>query len=62
MQSGRWARHRKWLATGVLEYAAWDDRMPVLLPPSGTVPKDTAPFYGPITDARFANLLYSDWG
>ena len=36
--------------------------MPVLLQPCGAVPKGTAPFYGPITDARFANLLYSDWG
>ena len=55
--SGRWARHRKWLVTGVLEYAAWDDRMPVLLQPCGAVPKGTAPFCGPVTDARFANLL-----
>ena len=62
MPSGRWARHCKWLVTGVLAYAAWDDRMPVLLQPCGAVPKGTAPFYGPITDARFANLLYSDWG
>ena len=48
-----------WLVvvTGVLEYAAWDDRMPVLLQPSGAVPKGTAPFCGPITDACFANLL-----
>ena len=36
--------------------------MPVLLQPSGAVPKGTAPFCGPITYARFANLLYSDWG
>ena len=36
--------------------------MPVLLQPSGTVPKGTAPFYGPITYARFANLLFSDLG
>ena len=42
----------KWLATGVLEYVVWDDRMPVLLQPCGAVPKGTAPFYGPITDAR----------
>ena len=41
---------------------AWDDRMPVLLQPSCAVPKGTAPFYGPVTDARFANLLYWDWG
>ena len=52
----------KWLATGVLEYVAWDDRMPVLLQPCGAVPKGTAPFYRLITDARFANRLYSDWG
>ena len=45
----------KWLATGVLEYVAWDDRMPVLLQPCGAVPKGTAPFYRLITDARFAN-------
>ena len=44
-----------------LKCAAWDDRMPVLLQPCGAV-QGTAPFYGPITDARFANLLYSDWG
>ena len=36
--------------------------MPGLLQPSSAVPKGTAPFYGPISDARFANLLYSDWG
>ena len=41
---------------------AWDDRMPVPLQPCGAVPKGTAPFYRPITDARFANRLYSDWG
>ena len=52
----------KWLVTGVLEYVAWDDRMPVLLQPCGAVPKGTAPFYRLITDARFANRLYSDWG
>ena len=40
--SGRWARHSKWLVTGVLEYAAWNDRMPVLLQPCGAVPKGTA--------------------
>ena len=51
-----------WLATGVLEYVAWDDRMPFLLQPCGVGPKGTAPFYRPITDARFANRLYSDWG
>ena len=52
----------KWLATGVLEYVAWNDRMPVLLQPCGAVPKGTAPFYRLITDARFANEMYSDWG
>ena len=52
----------KWLASGVLEYVSWDDRMPVLLQPCGAVPKGTAPFYRLITDARFANNLYSDWG
>jgi hypothetical protein len=52
----------KWLATGVLEYVGWDDRMPVLLQPCGAVPKGTAPYYRLITDARFANRLYSDWG
>ena len=50
----------KWLATGV--YVASDDRMPVPLQPCGAAPKGTAPFNGPITDACFANLLYSDWG
>lgn len=52
----------KWLASGVLEYVSWDDRVPVLLQPCGAVPKGTAPFYRLITDARFANKLYSDWG
>jgi hypothetical protein len=52
----------KWLASGVLEYVAWNDRLPVLLQPCGAVPKGTAPFYRLITDARFANRLYSDWG
>ena len=52
----------KWLATGVLEHVAWNDHMPVLLQPCGAVPKGTAPFYSLITDARFANELYSDWG
>ena len=42
----------KWLATGVLEYVGWDDRVPVLLQPCGAVPKGTAPFYRVITDAR----------
>jgi hypothetical protein len=27
-----------------------------------TVPKGTAPIYRLITDTRFANKLYSDWG
>ncbi len=52
----------KWLAFGVLEFVAWDDRMPILLQPCGTVPKGMAPFYRLITDARFANKFYSDWG
>ena len=52
----------KWLASGVLEYVAWNDRMPILLQPCGAVPKGSAPFYRLITDARFANKLYSDWG
>ena len=52
----------KWLASGVLEYVGWDDRMPVLLQPCGAVPKGTAPFYRLITDARFANKMYSEWG
>ncbi len=52
----------KWLAPGVLEYVAWNDRLPILLQPCGSVPKGTAPFYRLITDARFANKLYSDWG
>ena len=52
----------KWLASGVLEFVAWDDRMPILLQPCGAVPKGTAPFYRLITDARFANKFYSDWG
>ena len=47
----------KWLASGVLEYVAWDDRMPILLQPYGAVPKGTAPFYRLITDARFANKV-----
>jgi hypothetical protein len=53
----------KWLASGVLEeYVAWDDRMPILLQPCCAVPKETAPFYCLITDARFANKFYCDWG
>ena len=52
----------KWLATGVLEYVGWNDRVPILLQPCGAVPKGTAPFYRLITDARFGNQLYSDWG
>ena len=52
----------KWLASGVLEYVGWDDRMPVLLQPCGAVPKGTAPFYRLITDARFGNKMYADWG
>ena len=52
----------KWLASGVLEFVAWNDRLPILLQPCGAVPKGTAPFYRLITDARFANKLYSDWG
>ena len=52
----------KWLATGVLEYVGWNDRLPILLQPCGAVPKGTAPFYRLITDARFANSMYADWG
>ena len=52
----------KWLASGVLEYVSWDDRLPVLLQSGGAVPKGTAPFYRLITDARFGNSMYSDWG
>ena len=46
----------KWLATGVLEYVAWNDRVPVLLQPCGAVSKCTAPFYRLITEALFANI------
>ena len=49
----------KWLAQGVLEYVEWDDWQPVLLQPCGAVPKG---FYRLITDARFGNRMYSDWG
>ena len=52
----------KWLTQGVLEYVQWDDRHPVLLQPCGAVPKGSAPFYRLITDARFGNSMYSDWG
>jgi hypothetical protein len=52
----------KWLAQGVLEYVQWDDRRPVLLQSCGAVPKGSAPFYRLITDARFGNTMYSDWG
>jgi hypothetical protein len=52
----------KWLAQGVLEYVQWDDRQPVLLQPCGAVPKGTAPVFRLITDARFGNNMYSDWG
>ena len=40
----------------------WNDRMPILLHPCGAAPKETAPFYHLITDARSAKKLYSDWG
>ncbi len=36
--------------------------MPILLQPCGAVPKGTAPFYRLITDAHFANKLYSVCG
>ena len=52
----------KWLAQGILEYVEWDDRQPVLLQPCGAVPKGSAPFYRLITDARYGNRMYSDWG
>ena len=52
----------KWLAQGILEYVEWDDRQSVLLQPCGAVPKGTAPFYRLITDARYGNRMYSDWG
>jgi hypothetical protein len=52
----------KWLAQGVLEYFQWDDRVPVLLQPCGAVPKGSAPSYRLITDARYGNSMYSDWG
>ncbi len=50
----------KWLASGVREYVAWNDRMPILLQPCGAVSKGLVPFYRLFTDARFANKLYSD--
>ena len=52
----------KWLTQGVLEYVQWDDRQPVLLQPCGAVPKGSPPFYRLITDARYGNKMYSDWG
>jgi hypothetical protein len=52
--SGRSGRIAKCLASGVLEYVVWNDRLPILLQPCGGVPKGTAPFYRLITDARFA--------
>jgi hypothetical protein len=52
----------KWLAQRVLEYVQWDDGQPALLQPCGAVPKGSAPFYHLITDARFGNTMYSDWG
>jgi hypothetical protein len=50
------------VVSGVLEHVAWDDRTPILLQPCGAVLKGSAPFYRLITDAQFANKLYSDWG
>lgn len=50
------------LASGVLECVPWNDRMPILLQPCAAVPEGTVSFYQPITDARFANRLYSDRG
>jgi hypothetical protein len=52
----------KCLASGVLEYVVWNDRMPILLQLWGEVPKGTPPFYHLITDARFANNFYSTGG
>ena len=46
----------------MLEYFGWNYRVPIFLQPCGAVPKGTAPFYRLITDARFGNQLYSDWG
>jgi hypothetical protein len=51
----------KWLASGILAFLAWNDRLPILLKPCGAVPKGTAPFYRLITDARLASKLDSDW-
>ncbi len=34
----------------------------MLLQPCGAVPKGSAPFYRLITDARYGNSMYSDWG
>lgn len=50
----------KWLASGVLEFAAWNEHMPILLQPCGAVPKWTAPSYRLITDACCTNKLYLD--
>jgi hypothetical protein len=52
-----WPVMAKWLASGVLEYVAWDDCTPILLQPCGAVPKGSAPFYRLITDARFAKQV-----
>jgi hypothetical protein len=51
----------KWLASGILAFLAWNDRLPILLKPCGAVPKGTALFYRLITDARLASKLDSDW-
>ena len=50
----------KWLASGVLEYVAWDDRMLILLRPCGAVPKGTTPFYRMITDSMASDVA-SPW-
>ena len=52
----------KWLAQGILDFVAFNDRQPILLQPCGAVPKGSPPFYRLITDARFANPLYLPWG
>jgi hypothetical protein len=52
----------KWLYCGVLEYVYPWDVQPLIISPCGAVPKATSPFYRLITDARFSNELYADWG
>ena len=50
----------KWLASGVLEYVEWDDRMPILLQPRCRT--QGLGYIGSSRTLASSNKLYSDWG